>query len=215
MPPAATPQDPARSLAAELGFAIAVVAAAVLACFPLQRYLPVASLALVFVCAVLAVAVRSRKSVAVAAALLSSLGYNFFFTEPRLTLHVIPRDELLTLGFFLAVSIVVGVLGARLRQQVDAMRDAARRTRALYDFTRRALTATTDYDMAWSVVSHVNATLRLDAALMRPGTGGELEVVAGAPPIDGVDPASFAAADWAWRNARPAGWGTDTLPGTD
>jgi two-component system sensor histidine kinase KdpD len=192
-----------------LGF----VALSIPAALAVDAAMPLANLSLVFMAPVLATAALGRIGASLTTSVAAFLAYNFFFTEPRFTLHVIPRDELLTLGFFFVVSVVVGVLGARLRQQVDAMRASARQTRALYDFTRRALTAATDYDMAWSIVSHVNATLQLDAVLMRPDSGGELAVVAGAPPIDEVDPSALAAADWAWRNAKAAGWGTDTLPG--
>ncbi|MCM2270617.1 MAG: DUF4118 domain-containing protein, partial [Thermoanaerobaculia bacterium] len=66
-------------------FATAAVASAALLGSALRGLLPVASLALVFVCAVVLVAVKSRKSVAVYAAVLSSLAYNFFFTSPRWT----------------------------------------------------------------------------------------------------------------------------------
>ncbi len=191
------------------------VAASIPVALAVDATMPLANLSLVFLGPVLATAALGRVGAALSTSVSAFIVYNFLFTEPRFTLGVIPRDELLTLGFFFVVSTVVGVLGARLRQQVDAMRDAARRTRALYDFTRKALTAATDYDMAWSVVSHVHATLRLDAALLRPDGGGELAVIAGSPPTDALEPAAAAAADWAWRNGRPSGWGTDTLPSAE
>ena len=42
---------------------------------------------------------------------------------------------------------------------------------------------------------------------------GVLAVKAGYPPEDELDEADLAAANWAWSNDRPAGRGSDTLPG--
>src|SRR5260221_9794839 len=42
---------------------------------------------------------------------------------------------------------------------------------------------------------------------------GVLTVKAGYPPEDQLDQADLAAANWAWDNDRPAGRGSDTLPG--
>ena len=42
---------------------------------------------------------------------------------------------------------------------------------------------------------------------------GVLTVKAGYPPEDQLDKADLAAANWAWGNDRPAGRGSDTLPG--
>jgi len=42
---------------------------------------------------------------------------------------------------------------------------------------------------------------------------GILTVKAGYPPEDQLDKADLAAANWAWDNDRPAGRGSDTLPG--
>jgi two-component system sensor histidine kinase KdpD len=194
------------------GLGLLYLGLAIPAAFLVDATLPLANLSLVFLAPVLATAALGRMSAALATSVAAFLVFNFLFTEPRWTLRVLPRDEFLTLAFFLVVSVVVGLLGARLRQQVDAMRAEARRTRSLYDFTRRAVAASTDYDMGWAIVSHVCGALRTDAVLLRPDAGGQLAVVAGAPPVAEIEPSALAAADWAWRNGRAAGWGTDTLP---
>ncbi|HLF56628.1 MAG TPA: ATP-binding protein [Thermoanaerobaculia bacterium] len=166
MPPDATPSGPSRSLAAELGFAAAVVTAAVLACFPLQRFLPVASLALVFVCAVLAVAVRSRKSVALAAALLSSLGYNFFFTEPRLTLRVTNPAEIAAVATLLIAALLVGQLAGRLREQLVLLRTAnelarVARVESETERLRSALLSSVSHDLRSPLASVIGAASSL------------------------------------------------------
>jgi two-component system sensor histidine kinase KdpD len=54
--------------------------------------------------------------------------------------------------------------------------------------------------------------LKMRVVLLLPGDGS-IEVKAGYPPEDVLDQADLAAATWAWEHNRPAGRGSDTLPG--
>jgi two-component system sensor histidine kinase KdpD len=54
--------------------------------------------------------------------------------------------------------------------------------------------------------------LRVRVVLLLP-QDGLLTVKSGYPPEDQLDQADLAAANWAWSNDRPAGRGSDTLPG--
>ncbi len=180
--------------------------------FLVDRTLPLANLSLVFLAPVLASGVTGRVPAAVFTSVLAFVAYNYFFTEPRLTLSVIHPWQMLTLGVFLIFSLVVGILGARLNAQVAAMRLAERHTRALYEFSRKAMTATSDYDMAWTIVSQVRSSVPVETVLLTPDATGRLAVLAAWPPIYELDAASEAAADWAWRQGQRAGWSTNTLP---
>ena len=54
--------------------------------------------------------------------------------------------------------------------------------------------------------------LKVRVVLLLPEDGA-IAVKAGYPPEDILDEADLAAAKWAWENNRPAGRGSDTLPG--
>ena len=54
--------------------------------------------------------------------------------------------------------------------------------------------------------------LKVRVVLLLP-EDGSIAVKAGYPPEDTLDDADLAAANWAWENDRPAGRGSDTLPG--
>ena len=54
--------------------------------------------------------------------------------------------------------------------------------------------------------------LKVRVVLLLP-EDGSIAVKAGYPPEDTLDEADLAAAKWAWENDRPAGRGSDTLPG--
>jgi two-component system sensor histidine kinase KdpD len=194
---------------AEAPLAIALASACA---FAAEQLFPVASLSVIYMTAVIVVASRRGLGPAMLAAVLGFLAYNFLFTHPRYTLHISRQGELLTLGLFLAASLVTGNLAARLRARVDAQSAIADRTNKLYDFSRRVAAAATPDDVIWASASHVAMTLRCETVLLMPRGTGELQVVGGFPPEDRLDVRDQSAAQFAWDKGEPAGRGSDTLP---
>jgi two-component system, OmpR family, sensor histidine kinase KdpD len=193
------------------GEAVLAVAIASACSWAADRLFPVASLSVIYMTAVVVVASRRGLGPAMAAAVLGFLAYNFLFTEPRFTFQVSRQGELLTLGLFLAASLITGNLAARLRARVEAQAAIADRTNKLYDFSRRVAAAATADDVVWASVSHVATTLRCEAVLLMP-RGAELRVVGGFPPEDRLEVRDQSAAQFAWEKGEPAGRGSDTLP---
>jgi two-component system sensor histidine kinase KdpD len=98
------------------------------------------------------------------------------------------------------------------RGQAVAATDRARTTEYLYSFSRKlAGTATLD-DVLWATAYQTALMLKVRVVLLLPD-GGVLTVMTGYPPEDELDQGDLAAANWAWSNDRPAGRGSDTLPG--
>src|SRR5205085_3661773 len=64
----------------------------------------------------------------------------------------------------------------------------------------------------WATAYQAALMLKVHVVLLLPEDGSSV-VKAGYPPEDILDEADIAAAKWAWRNDRPAGRGSDTLPG--
>src|SRR6202012_1053399 len=87
-----------------------------------------------------------------------------------------------------------------------------RTTELLYAFSRKlAGTATLD-DVLWATAYQIALMLKVRVVLLLP-EDGMLTVKTGYPPEDELDKADLAAANWAWGSTRPAGPGSDTLPG--
>jgi two-component system sensor histidine kinase KdpD len=165
--------------------------------------------------AVLFAATRFGLWPSVYTALLSFVAYNFFFTEPHHTFIVTHREDVLTMIFFLVVAVIVGNLAARLKAQVEAMRQTARRTANLYDFSRRIAGAASLNDVLWAAVHHVASTLQCQSLVLLPREGGRLEIASGYPPEDQMSPTAWGAAHWAWKHEQAAGWGSGTLPASE
>ena len=124
---------PARHapLGPELGLATGAAVAAVLVAMGAERLFGYRDPSLVFITAVLVVSVRTRMSVAIYAAALCFLAYNFFFIHPLYTLYISSAGDVATVLMFLAAALLCGRLANRLRTQVIDLRRANARTRAL------------------------------------------------------------------------------------
>ena len=117
--------------AAELAFATIAAAIAIAVAALCDRLLGLTQLSLVFITAVMFVAARTRMWVAVFAALLCFLSYNFFFLEPRYSFFLVSAQGVGTVFMFLVAALVCGRLANRLRGQVIALRAEQSRSDAL------------------------------------------------------------------------------------
>ena len=196
----------------EYGLATAATAAAVLVSTALDRLLPVASLGLVFVTAVVAIAVRSRLAVALYGAVLCFLVYNFFFTEPRLTLRIDHGDDVVAVVTFLAAALVCSQLAARLRAQVLALRAANQHAGALQALGERLATAVDAGQVFRFGSEELASALGCEVAVLQRGSeGGSLRPVCVRPESAHLEPNDLAAADWVCGHGQPAGRYTATL----
>ena len=111
----------------------------------LRGILPTSSITFVFLLGVLTVAVRRGLGAALLATLLSYASIRYFFGAPYFDFGVSDRETYLAVTVFLVVSLVVGTIAARLREQLEHAKESARRSALVYDLSRR-LTAVTGVD---------------------------------------------------------------------
>ena len=187
----------ATLLAAGLAWAVASVLA-----------LP--NISLVFLAAVLLVAVRSSLGPALACAALSFLAYDFLFIPPNFSLSIQREEDVLTLVFFLLMAALTGNLAARQRRQLQALRETQAQTSQLLDLSRR-LTVAADRQAVFNAAGqHLDGWQDVQVCLLERSADGLLQVASGAAPA--FTDNERAAAQWAWQHGQGAGFGSDTLP---
>ena len=192
--------------------ALAIVAVSLGAAELIQRWLGTENVDLVFLTAVVSVAVRYGLWPSLLASVAASLCYNFFFLPPVYTFTITDPTNVVAFFFFMLIALLVSNVAARVRTQADSAIGRVRTTESLYAFSRKlAGTATLD-DVLWATAYQTALMLKVRVVLLLP-EDGVLTVKAGYPPEDEIDKADLAAANWAWGNDRPAGRGSDTLPG--
>lgn len=190
--------------------AVLAMAGATLVSLGLVRVLELPNISLVFLAAVLLVAVRSSLGPALLCAGLSFLAYNFLLISPTGTFSIERQEDVLTLLFFLLVAGLTGNLASRQRRQYEALRQVQTETTALLDLSRRLAAAPDRCAVLGAAEEQLGAWRDLEIVMLSRDAAGAWQVEAGARQL--LDDEERAAADWAWQQAQPAGLGTDTLP---
>ena len=192
--------------------ALVAVALALAAAEAINSFLGAENVDLVFLTAIVVVAVRLGLWPSLFASVASSLCYNFFFLPPIYTFTITDPVNIAAFLFFTLVAILVSNVAARGRTLATAAMERACTTDSLHSFSRKLASAGTLDDVLWATAYQTALMLKVRVVLLLP-EGGSIAVKAGYPPEDILDDADLAAANWAWQNDRVAGRGSDTLPG--
>src|SRR5499427_4357257 len=206
-PAAPRPFDPLPYI-----LAVLAVAAALGISMLVQPIFGLENVDLVFLTAIVGIAVRYGLWPSLFATVLASLSYNFFFLPPIYTFTITDPTNIAAFLVFMLLSILVSNLAARGQSQVATTRERVRSVESLYAFSRKLASAGTLDDVLWATAHQIASMLKVRVVLLLP-EDGLLTVKSGYPPEDQLDQADLAAANWAWSNDRSAGRGSDTLPG--
>jgi len=194
------------------GFALLAVAVALGIGAVIQQMLGIENVDLVFLTAVVAVAVRFGLWPSLFASVAASLCYNFFFLPPIYTFTISDPVNVAAFVFFTIVAVIVSHFAARGRTRTVAAHERVRTVELLYAFSRKLAGVGTLDDVLWATAYQTALMLKVRVVLLLP-EDGSIAVKVGYPPEDTLDDADVAAAKWAWQNDRAAGRGSDTLPG--
>jgi len=176
-----------------------------------SQFLELPNISLVFLAAVLLVAVRSSLGPALACAGLSFLAYNFLFIPPTWSLSIARQEDVLTLLFFLLMAALTGNLASRQRRQMEALCQTQAETTALLELSRKLTAATDRQAVLAAALHHFSGWNEFEITVLARSDDGVWKVEAGVQRL--LAEQERAAADWAWQHEQAAGLGTGTLPG--
>ncbi len=197
---------------APYGAALASVAAALGISEVMWQWIGIENVDLVFLTAIVVVAVRFGLWPSLFASIASSLCYNFFFLPPIYTFTITDPTNVAAFLFFTITAIIVSNVASRARSHALVVMGRARNTEQLYAFSRKLAGVVTLDDLLWATAYQIALMLKVHVVLLLPEEGS-IAVKVGYPPEDTLDQADLAAAKWAWENNRAAGRGSETLPG--
>jgi two-component system sensor histidine kinase KdpD len=189
-----------------------------LASFPLAAHFDRSNIVAVFILTVVLVAVRFGRGPAALAAILSVGAFDFFFVPPRFSFAVSDVQYLLTFFIMLAVGLITGQLTAGLRFQARVASHREERAGSLYEIARDLSAAVQVEQVVKISDESIQRTFRASAALLLPDASGRLVVKT--PNLDVKHPdaglaVEIGTAQWAFDRGQPAGFSTDTLPGSE
>ncbi|KNY12461.1 histidine kinase [Achromobacter piechaudii] len=171
------------------------------------------NIVMLFLLAVVGVALRHGRGPAALASVVSVGLFDFFFVQPLASFAVSDVQYLLTFAVLLSVGLLIGQLTAGLRLQAQASVKREADARSLYEFARELSSALLPEQIVASASAFVHATFGSRCALYILGLDDRLKLASPAP--DDMPPLESALAQWVYDHGQPAGAGTATLSNSD
>jgi two-component system sensor histidine kinase KdpD len=185
---------------------------------PLAAHFDRSNIVAIFILAVVLVGVRLGRGPAALSAVLNVAAFDFFFVPPRFSFAVSDVQYLLTFIIMLAVGLIAGQLTAGLRFQARVASHREERAGSLYEIARD-LSGAMQIDQVIKISREsIERTFRATVAILLPDQSGQIVIpTQSANPIsaDGALAIEIGIAQWAFDRGQPAGFSTDTLPGTE
>ncbi|MCW3478685.1 DUF4118 domain-containing protein [Neisseriaceae bacterium JH1-16] len=181
-----------------------------LALSPLAGVLEPTNLIMLYLLAVLGVALKLGRGPAALAAVLSVASFDFFFVQPRFSFAVSDVQYVVTFFVMLVVGLVAGQLVARQRQEAAKAREREARTRYLYEMARELSAALLTDQVTDTAARFLKASLNAHIALWLPDEQ-EKQLVPHSDQAAGSR-GDAAIAKWCFDHQQVAGFGSNTLP---
>ncbi len=176
---------------------------------PLRPFVNPTNLVMPYLIAVMLAAVWFGRYPAITASLLGVIAFDVVFVPPYYTLAVDDGQYLLTFAGLLAVGLVISTLAAQAREHELIVRHREAHTTALYELSQKLSKVSEKADIARIAISHIYTTIGSSVALYLP-QDGRLVLQASSPDFP-LDSGAMEAAEWVFRQGRPAGRYTTTL----
>ena len=153
----------------------------------------------------------------VLSAFLSVILFNYFLTEPRLSLAAYGSKYPITFAVMFAAALLTSTLAAKLKAHAQLSARDAYRTKLLFDMNRQLQKAETPEEVYRMTATQIQKLMQRDV-LIYPAQGNAL-LDGNIYPADGSSPYSIPDTDreqnvvqWVWQNRKRAGATTQNFP---
>jgi two-component system, OmpR family, sensor histidine kinase KdpD len=192
------------------GVGLLLVAAVTLIGLLIDQFLDPANLVMVYLLGVVVSAVYLGRGPSIVTSITSVLAFDFFFINPIFTFSVYDTQYILTFIGLLVVGLTISNSAALLRDQVNVMRNKENQTQSLFNFSRELTGALSLDQVLKTTIRSATTILNRPCVILLP-INGTLQIKQASQNFQ-VDDNELAVAEWSFKNAQPAGFGTDTLP---
>ena len=189
---------------------VAIATAVAWAMFP---YFSPANLIMMYLIAVIVIAIRLGRGPSVLASVVSVATFDFFFVPPYLSFAVSDIQYVLTFTIMLIVALVISNLAVRIREQAELARDRERRTAVLYAMSRDLATHRGTAMLAQVAAKHLREVFDGQVAIFLADAENRVRLQRGEQLFFDLEPKESGVAQWVFDHNERAGLGTDTLPG--
>ena len=195
-----------------------LTAATIVGWFFLQLGFANANIIMVYLLGVLLTsAFTSGYTCGVLSAFLSVILFNYFLTEPRLSLAAYGSKYPITFVVMFTAALLTSTLAAKLKAHAQLSARDAYRAKLLFDMNRQLQKAETPEEVYQMTATQIQKLMQRDV-LICPAQGDTL-LDGIVYPVDGSSPHSISEDEqeldvihWVWQNRRRAGATTETFP---
>jgi two-component system sensor histidine kinase KdpD len=190
------------------GYVVAVGACVLTALLstPLLDVFELTNIVMLFLLAVVGIALRYGRGPSVLASFVGVGLFDFFFVPPRFSFAVSDVQYLVTFVVMLAVGLLIGQLTAGLKVQAQAATQREHRVRSLYEMSRDLSSVLLPQQVAEIGARFLAIEFSAKSALLLADEADRLQILPGATAT--VD---MGVAQWSFSRGELAGRGTDTL----
>jgi len=201
-----------HSDAAQYVIAVVVVLGMTLPALLLKPLVGSRAIALIYLLAVVVMALFIGRGPTLVAATLSALFWDFFFLDPVANLRINTAEDVIMFGLYFVVALVLGQLTARIRAQERLERQREEHASALYRLTRELSGAVGLDQLLQTVVRETQHVFETPIVVLLPDSSGRLSCHSHpASTYDLTGPEQPVAA-YAFDHVQPAGKFTGNLP---
>jgi len=196
----------------EYAWSAALMALSTGACGLGRTLFQLTDIAMLYLFAIMVVATRFGRGPSVLASALAVGAYDFFFIPPYYTFSVADARHTLTFLMMFSVGVVTSGLAYRIRRGEQEAREREQQTAALYALSRDLGAAISEGAASEAVAARSAQVFGNGAAVvvLDGSNAPRIEASSGEVPFDQQEQA---VARWVLEHSRPAGLGTETLPG--
>jgi len=197
------------------GYAAAVVVACTALSWIMSSDFGQANLIMVYLFGVVAIATRWGRGPSALGSLMSVAAFDFFFIPPYYSFGVSDVQYLLTFAVMLVVALLISRLASHKSHQAEAALIREERTAALYAMSRELITQR-GLDKLASVASrHIHDVFHCQVAVFLPDRDRRVHLHRGDALHFELDPKEAGISQWVFDHKESAGYGTNTLSGSD
>jgi two-component system, OmpR family, sensor histidine kinase KdpD len=189
---------------------IAVCTALSFVLFPIFQ--PV-NLVMVYLAGVVIVSLLHGRGPSVLATILGVAAFDLFFVPPYGTFAVADSQYLLTFAIMLVTGIVISELTSRVRRQAERLRKREHRTAVLFALSKQLSGLPTRDAVIMASRKLIQEALDMDVWILNADAIPQFPL-ADSGQHDGPPGSDVGVIRWVYEHGRPAGCGSDTLPGT-
>ncbi|HTL60117.1 MAG TPA: sensor histidine kinase KdpD [Nitrospira sp.] len=194
-------------------YALIVVGLATAIAWEMFPYFAQANLIMMYLMAVIVIAVRFGRGPSVLASVVTVAAFDFFFVPPYFSFAVSDIQYLLTFAIMLIVALVISNLAVRIREQAELARYRERRTSVLYAMSKDLATHRGTAMLAQVAVKHLRDVFDGQVAMFLADAEKRVRLQRSEQLFFEFDPKESGVAQWVFDHNERAGLGTDTLPG--